>query len=148
MKYSCSIEIEVPLDKLVRLWENESNFKYWQDGFQSIEHISGTPNTVGAKSRIILEDKRRVELIETIITNNLPEEKTAVYEHIHMTNTQTSRFNKINENRTEYISEVEYTKLNGFMIKLMARLFPGKFKQQSQKWMDQFKSFAEKQNAN
>lgn len=29
------------------------------------------------------------------------------------------------------------------MIKLMAKLFPSKFKGQSQKWMNQFKEFAE-----
>jgi uncharacterized membrane protein len=144
MKYTCTVEINLPIDKVVQLWENEANFKEWQDGFKSIEYLSGTPNTAGATSRIVLEDKRRIELLETIITNNLPKEKTALYEHIHMTNKQTSRFKAINSNKTRYTSEVEYVQFNGIMIKLMAKLFPGKFKEQSQKWMDQFKKFAER----
>ena len=144
MKYTCSIEINLPISKVVQLWENEDNFKEWQDGFKSIEHLSGTPHSIGAKSKIILEDKRRIELLETIISTNLPEEKIALYEHIHMTNTQTTRFKKIDSHTTQYISEVEYTKFNGLMIKLMAKLFPSKFKAQSQKWMNQFKAFAEK----
>lgn len=144
MKYTCTVEINLPIDKVVQLWENEANFPAWQDGFKSIEHLSGTPNTKDAKSRIILEDRQKIELLETIITNNLPQEKTALYEHIHMTNSQTTRFREINTNKTLYISEVEYLQFNGIMIKIMAKLFPSKFKAQSQKWMDQFKEFAEK----
>lgn len=37
---------------------------------------------------------------------------------------------------------------NGIMPKLMAKLFPGMFKKQSQKWMDQFKEFVEKRGDN
>lgn len=143
MKYQCTIQVDLPIDKVVALWTNEAYFKEWQDGFESIEHISGTPNTKGAKSKIIFNGKHKMELLETIISTDLPNEKVGLYEHIHMTNTQTSRFIAIDEHTTQYISEVEYTKFNGFMIKLMAKLFPGKFKQQSQKWMNQFKDFAE-----
>lgn len=144
MKYTCTIDINLPLDKTVALWSDENNFKEWQDGFKSIEHLSGTPNTEGAKSKIILQEKKRLELIETLISVDLPKEKTALYEHIKMTNTQTSRFIAIDQNNTRYISEVEYTKFNGIMIKLMAKLFPSMFKMQSQKWMNQFKEFAER----
>jgi uncharacterized membrane protein len=143
MKYTCTVEINLSIDKVVQLWENEGNFKEWQDGFKSIEHLSDNPNTAGAKSRIFLEDKRKIELLETIIINNLPYEKTALYEHIHMTNKQTSRFKEIEVNKTLYTSEVEYLQFNGIMIKIMAKLFPNKFKEQSQKWMQQFKAFAE-----
>lgn len=143
MKYTCAIQIDLPIKQVVQLWEDENNFKHWQDGFKSMELLSGTHNTKGAKSKIILEDGRRIELIETIIISNLPHEKTALYEHVHMTNTQRTRFKEIETNKTLYTSEVEYTRFNGIMIKLMAKLFPQKFKAQSQKWMDQFKVFAE-----
>jgi len=146
MKYTCTVDINLPIDKVVELWENENNFKEWQDGFESIQHLSGIPNTKGAKSKIILDGKRRIELIETIISVDLPKEKIALYEHSHMINTQTTRFKAIEPNKTLYISEVEYTKFNGFMIKLMAKLFPSKFKEQSQKWLNQFKKFAERKD--
>lgn len=144
MKYTCTVEINAPLNKVVELWQDENHFSEWQDGFQRIEPLSGTPNTVGAQSKIYLEQgKRKMELLETIQVMNLPTEKTGLYEHVHMTNTQTSRFEPISEHKTRYISEVNYTQFNGFMPKLMAKLFPGMFKKQSQKWMDQFKTFAE-----
>jgi len=143
MKYTCTVKIDAPIERVVALWENEQNFKEWQDGFESIEHLEGIPDTKGAKSKIVFEGKNRMELTETILSINLPEEKLALYEHIHMTNTQSSRFKTIEGNKTLYTSEVEYTKFNGFLIKLIAKLFPSKFKGQSQKWMNQFKEFAE-----
>lgn len=143
MKYTCTVEIEAPLSEVVALWDNENHFKDWQDGFESIEHVEGTPHTKGAKSLIVFQGKNRMELRETILSNNLPGEKIALYEHIHMTNTQASRFTSIGDSKTLYTSEVEYLKFNGFLVKLMAKLFPGKFKGQSQKWMDQFKAFVE-----
>ena len=146
MNYTCTIQINLPVSKVVELWENEDNFKHWQDGFVKIEHLSGEKGKVGSTARIFLDDgKRKMELVETVLIDNLPTEKKAEYVHVHMTNTQSSRFNSINENTTEYTSEVVYTTFNGFMPKLMSKLFPGMFKKQSEKWMKQFKEFAEKQ---
>lgn len=145
MKFVCKAEINLPISKVVELWRDEKNFKEWQDGFVKIEHISGEPETVGAKSKIYLEQgKRKIELLETITFNNLPDEKSAIYEHIHMTNTLTTRFKSLGDNKTQYISEIEYTRFHGMMPKLMAKLFPEMFKNQSQKWLDQFKEFAER----
>lgn len=145
MKYTCSVLINKPLDEVVKLWEDESNFHQWQDGFQSIELISGEKNKEGAVSHILIQQgKMKIELEETILVNDLPDEKTAKYVHKHMTNTQTSRFLSSSNSVTEYISEVEYTQFNGITLNIMAKLFPGKFKAQSEKWMKQFKRYAEK----
>ncbi len=146
MKYICTIEIDLPIERVSTLWADERNFHHWQDGFQSITLLEGEKDAVGAKSKIVLQHgKRRMELLETIITNNLPQERKASYEHIHMTNTQATRFESISDEKTRYISEVEYNQFNGFLPKLMAKLVPGMFKKQSQKWIGQFKAFAEKQ---
>ncbi|MGB1240989.1 MAG: SRPBCC family protein [Chitinophagales bacterium] len=143
MKYTCTVTIDVPIEKVVALWEDEQNFKEWQDDFKSIEHLEGIPHIRGAKSKIVFDGKNRIELIETILSIDLPKEKVALYEHIHMTNTQSSKFKTIEDNKTLYTSEVKYLKFNGFMVKLFAKFFPSKFKGQSQKWMNQFKAFAE-----
>ena len=143
MKYECRTLINLPIDKVSLLWADENHFKEWQDGFQSIDLLSGIANKKGAKSKIVLDGEHYIELIETILISDLPKEKKALYEHKHMTNTQHTKFVEKGATQTEFISEVEYTQFNGFMIKIMAKLFPGKFKAQSQKWMDQFKVFAE-----
>ncbi len=144
MKYTCTVDINAPIDRVVALWSNEDNFSKWQDGFQRIELLEGVANTEGAMSKISLQVGRRdMELIETILVANLPHEKKGLYEHIHMTNTQSSRFEALTTEDTRYTSEVEYTEFNGFMARLVSKLFPGMFKKQSQKWMDQFKKFVE-----
>lgn len=144
MKYTCSVDINLAIDKVATLWADENHFEKWQDGFRSFENLKGEPGAVGTKSKILFrQGKRKVELIETIISNNLPLEKKALYEHVHMTNTQTTKFENISENKTRYISEVEYTQFKGYMPKLMAVLFPSMFKKQSQKWMNQFKEYVE-----
>lgn len=84
-----------------------------------------------------------MELIETIIESDLPKVKTALYDHIHMSNTQTTRFESLPNGNTRYISEVEYLQFHSWIPKLMAWLIPGVFKKQSMKWMKQFKKFAE-----
>ena len=42
-------------------------------------------------------------------------------EHKHMTNTMNVKFIPINNNSTRYVSEVHYTKFNGFLINLMVK---------------------------
>ena len=145
MKYTCTTEINLPISQVVELWKDENNFREWQDGFVKIEHISGKPETIGSQSRIYLEQgKQKLELLETITSNNLPHEKRAIYEHIHMTNTQITSFKSLGDNKTQYMSQVEYTKFNKIIPKVLSMLFPGMFRKQSQKWLDQFKEFAER----
>ena len=144
MKYTCKTTINLPRSEVVELWINENNFKKWQDGFVKIDHLSGELQAPGSQSKIYLaQSNRKMELLETVISNNLPEEKSASYEHSHMTNILTTRFKPISQTSTEYIAEVEYTKFNGIVPKLMACLFPRMFKKQNQKWLNQFKEFAE-----
>jgi len=147
MKFTCSIDINKPIDEVLALWKDESNYKHWQEGFQSKELLSGEKEAVGSQSKIILQQgKQRMELIETILINNLPDERKTLVEHIHMDNTQTVRFESISANETRYISEIEYTKFKHLIPKLMAKLFPSMFKKQVQKWLDLFKLFAEQTN--
>lgn len=145
MKFECSAEINLPIDKVVALFNDPRNFKEWQDGFISYEPISGTPRQAGAKSKItFINRKHKMELIETIEVMNLPAEMTALYEHEHMINTLINSFTELPGQKTRYTTSIGYIKFNGFMPKLMAWLMPGMFKKQSQKWVDQFKAFAER----
>lgn len=146
MNFTCTADIKVPLEKAVALWKDPENFKKWQDGFISLEAISGNPGEVGSKNRLVYKMGRNdMELIETIQKNDLPEEFIGLYEHKHMTNSMRSSFTKIDENNTHYVAYIDYLKLNSFMIKVMFRLFPSVARKQTQKWIDQFKEFAEKE---
>ncbi|MDP8208624.1 MAG: SRPBCC family protein [Candidatus Electryonea clarkiae] len=146
MKFTCFVEIDLPIDEVIGLYDNVENLKEWQDGFVSHEHLSGTPGESGAKSIFIYKAGRNViELIETIKVKNLPQEFIGTYEATSMVNTMSNRFTALGENRSRYDAEIEYTRFNGFLPKMMALLMPGVFKKQTQKWLNQFKVFAEKE---
>ena len=49
------------------------------------------------------------------------------------------QFYVISEDITRWEAKLEYLEFRGFMHKLMAKLLPGMFKKQKQKWLNQFK---------
>ena len=146
MKFSCQVTIDRPLNRVIELFNSVENLKEWQDGFVSFEHLSVEPGEVGAKSKLVyLMGNRKMELIETILVNDLPEEFTGRYLSSATTNTMRNRFTALDEQKTRWEANIEYSELKGFMIKIMGFFFPGMFKKQTQKWLNQFKAFAERE---
>ncbi len=142
MKYTCSVDIDQPLQKVIDLFDNPDNMKHWQPGLLSFEHLSGDPGEPGAKSRLHYKmGKRDIEMTETIIERDLPRMFSSTYEANGVLNIQKNTFVPVDEQTTRYVSENEF-RFSGFM-KIMGWLMPGAFKKQSQKYMDQFKEFAE-----
>jgi hypothetical protein len=115
MKFRCTIIIDKPINRVVELFEDQETLKHTQESFLRIEHKSGNKGEAGAKSKLVY---KKFDLLETIIHNKLPDEFSASYEHNHMTNTMTSKFEVINKNETGFTTDIEYTKFNGFMINL------------------------------
>jgi uncharacterized membrane protein len=144
MKFKCSVIIDLPIEQVIQLYENPENLVYWQDDFISYEHVSGDPGTPGSKGLLKYKfGKGVMELHETIIVNDFPKEFKGKYEAKTMVNLMTNKFSSIHDNQTKYDSEIEYLEFRGIMPKLMAFFMPGVFKKQVQKWMNQFKAFAE-----
>ncbi len=142
MKYNCEIEINLPLKRVIELFDDPENLSKWQPGLVSFEHISGKPGQTGAKSRLKYKmGKRDIEMIETITTRNLPEEFSGTYEAKGVFNLVNNKFTELSPIKTKWITENEF-KFSGFM-KIMGMLMPGAFKKESQKYLKQFKEFAE-----
>ena len=134
MKFTCTVNIDAPLDKVLELHADPGCYNKWQDGFIGYETFSGSTGEVGAKSRIRLSGPGgEMELIETILENDLPFKSISLVEHKHMINTMTNSFQTITDNKTRWISTIEYIKFIGIMPKLMAFFMPGVFKKQTQK---------------
>jgi uncharacterized membrane protein len=142
MKFTCTIDINCDRKKVAEIFSNPDNLKHFQEGFKSFEYLEGIPGQKGATKRLVYE---KLELIETILVNNLPDEFMALYEHKHMTNTMRVEFIDLGDHKTRYNSEIHYTKFNGVFIKIIAKLFPGMFKKQVLKWMHLFKDYVENQ---
>jgi hypothetical protein len=145
MKLESTIIIDKPLRDTVALYFNTGSFGRWQGGFQSYEPLSGERYLPGSKARFVyMNGKRRIELTETILSNNLPNELDAFYDHEHMSNKLRTRFDPQPGNRTKVMAEPYEIRFKGLMPKIFGPLMKGRFREQSQKWLDNFKSFAEK----
>ena len=124
MKFACQVTINRPLNRVVELFDSVENLKEWQDGFVSFEHISGEPGEVGAKSKLVyLMNNREMELIETVLSNNLPHEFTGHYQSSATINTMQNRFTAIDAQRTRWDANIEYTELRGLMLKIISFIF-------------------------
>jgi len=146
MKYTSEIEIDLPVSKVVELFDSVENMYDWMEGLQSFEPLEGTPGEVGAKSRLVFKNgNRTIEMVETITVKDLPGEFSGTYEANGVWNLVSNHFDALDENRTRYISHQEF-QFKGFM-KLMALLMPGAFKKQTLKHLQAFKKFAEGQAA-
>ncbi len=145
MKYTSQIEINLPIDKVIELFDNPDNMSKWMDGLQSFEHLSGEPGQPGAKSKLVFQmGKRTIEMIETITVRELPREFSGIYEAKGVWNSIKNTFEAIDPTKTLYKTENEF-RMQGFM-KIIGFLMPGAFKKQSMKYLIDFKNFAEKQN--
>ena len=142
MKYELEVDINLPREKVIELFDNQDNISKWQCGLESFEHLSGEPGTVGAKSLIKYNmNKRKIEMTETIIKKDLPNEYWFTFEAKGMWNQVENYFEVIDENTTKWRIDNDF-KGKG-MLALMLFLMPGMFKKQSLKFMNNFKAFAE-----
>ncbi len=141
--YTVEIEIDLPRDKVIELFDNPDNMFRWQTGMQSFEHLSGEPGQPGAKSKIVfLNGKHRIELIETVTERNLPHEFNGTYEWDGGMNTLQNRFIELGPNRTKWESTCHYT-FTSLMPKLMGIIAPGLFRKQNMSFLRNFKRFCE-----
>lgn len=143
MKYTCKIEINRPIHEVIELFDNVDNMYQWMKGLQSVEPISGVQGEVGAQMKLVFEmGKRKIEMIETITVKDLPREFSGTYDAKGVHNIVKNFFEPISDFKTLYITEQEF-QFSGIM-KVIGFLFPGAFKKQSMKYLEDFKEFVDK----
>ena len=147
IKYSEEIEINANIDTVIALFDNPYNMKEYMEGIESYTVLGGNIREVGAKAELVVayieEDvvKRKIVMIEEIITNNLPEEKKVTYTANAVYNIVTNRFVKISDNKTKFINEQEF-EFKGYM-KVIGFFMPSALKEQSKVYLHSFKEFVE-----
>lgn len=147
MKYELSIEIDLPLNDVADAFSNPNQLADWQRGFISIESTEGEPGKEGSKSEIKYQmGKRKIDMIETITQNDLPDAFSAIYEAKGVWNLQENTFIKISESKTRWTSRSEFI-MQSFTLKLFAVFMPRMFKKQSYQYMTDFKAWAENEES-
>lgn len=142
MKYTVEVTINRPRQKVVELFDNPELMPKWQKGFVSMQHVSGEVGQPGAKSNLVYDmNGRKIEMVETIITRNLPDEFSATYDARGVHNVVVNRFYEDGPDKTRWVMENEFN-FSGFMA-LIGLLMPGSFRKQTLEDINRFKTFAE-----
>lgn len=146
MKYKSETIINADRQTVIDLFDNEENIAKWQPGFISMEHLEGPHGEAGSKYKMNYKmGKREVEMVETILEKELPNKFVATYEAKNVWNRIENHFEELPNGQTKYWTANEF-KMSG-MMKIMAWLMPGAFKKQSQKYLDLFRDFVEKETS-
>ncbi len=144
MEYTTEIEINLPVDRVVELFENPDNLKKWQPTLLSRTLIEGEEGKVGTKAQLVYKRGKKGQMLmtETVLEHNLPTAFTATYEAGGVFNQQKNTFIDLGNGTTKWQSATEF-RFAG-MMKLVALLLGKKgFQKETMKFHQLFKDFAE-----
>ncbi|MCB9352962.1 MAG: SRPBCC family protein [Lewinellaceae bacterium] len=142
MNYTLSNTIDRPLEVVMEKFKEPEGVKHWMEGLQRIEHLSGTPGQVGAKTDFyFLHKNKEMKISETILEQDLPRQIKFAYQSPMGYNEVELLFEKLSDNSVRQTNN-SFFDLKGFM-KIMGFLMKPMFKKQSLKYMTAFKHYVE-----
>lgn len=153
MKYTVSIHVNLPRERVVHLLADPANLPKWLRGLIVHEPIHGAPGEVGTKSRVVLQmGQQKFECIETVTRRDpadLRQISKKVVVHFDreivgegMRSIARERLIDAGPDKTLWESENEY-RFSGVVMRAVGLLMPGTFRKQSLVHMRDFKLFAE-----
>jgi carbon monoxide dehydrogenase subunit G len=143
VSYECEIMVEKPVAESWAVIQDEEKLSEWLTGLQKIEHISGTPGTVGAVSDVYFDTDGQTMTIRETITDLKPNESISM--------TYTSDFmdmdyqlNMTSNNGNTKINSSTTAVGNGMISKSMMVLMSGSIKAQEETNLSKLKETIEK----
>ena len=79
VSYDCEITINKPIAEAWAVTQDEEKLGEWLPGFQRIEHISGTPGSVGSVNDVYFDYNGEVMSIRETITEIVPDESISMH---------------------------------------------------------------------
>ena len=131
ISYDCEIVVDKPIAEAWAVTQDEEKLSDWLPTIQKVEHISGTPGTVGAVSDVHFDNDGQMMTIRETITDLVPEQSISM--------TYTSDFmnmdytlNMTADNGKTRINSSTTTEGNGLISKSMMVLIAGSIKAQEE----------------
>jgi len=147
MKYTKEINIQLPRDQVIELFDSTDNLYQWQPGLKNFEHLSGDPGKEGARSRMVYEGRKGdLVMTETITKRNLPDEFHVSYKARGVFNEVYNYFSEPEPGTTLWKTEniFRFRGALAVMIPFMKKAFI----QNTGLSMERFKAFAESKKEN
>jgi hypothetical protein len=153
MKYTVSIEIALPRERVAQLLADSAHLPKWLRGLVLHEPLSGMHGQVGTESRVVMQmGQQKMECHETITRrepanlHGIPRDSVVHFEREivakGMWSAARERLTEAGPETTLWVSENEY-RFNGLLMPLVGLFMRGSFRKQSLQHMQDFKAFAE-----
>ena len=141
MKYTVSLDLDLPRDQLVALYDDPANRPKWQRGLESATLVSGKEGQPGAVSNLLFRmGKREMPMVETIVAKDLPDSVEVAYDAKGVHNVVRTEFVATGPETTRMDIHNVF-EFSGFM-KVVGFLAKGAFPRQTRKIMGDFVQFA------
>jgi hypothetical protein len=153
MKYTVSIEIALPRERVVQMLADPAHLPMWLRGLVLHEPLNGMHGQVGTKSRVVFQmGQQKIEATETITRREpadlrgIPRESVVHFDREIVTkgmwNAARERLTEAGPETTLWESENEY-RFDSLPMRLIGFLMPSVFRKQSIQHMQDFKAYAE-----
>jgi hypothetical protein len=153
MKYTVSIEIALPRERVVQLLTDTAHLPKWLRGLVLHEPLNGMHGQVGTESRVVLQmGQQKMEATETVTRREpadlqgIPTDSVVHFDREivakGMWSAAREEFTEAGPEMTLWVSENEY-RFSGLPMRLTGLFMRGAFRKQSLQHMQDFKAFAE-----
>ncbi|MGW8316321.1 MAG: SRPBCC family protein [Bacteroidales bacterium] len=145
MEYTTEVIIDLPLQEVIRIFDNTENSYWWQPGLKDIKMIKGEDRTEGTVYRMVYEGRRSDLVVEeTVLAARLPAEYTTVSRSPGVVNTVRNVFASSGEGTTRW-QTVNQFQFRG-MMRWMAPFMKQAFRSNTLLSMERFRMYAENEN--
>lgn len=144
MHFKETIEIDRSIEEVVKLFDDPDNMPKWLQGLKSSTPMSGERGEEGSTSKVVFQPGgTKMEMTETILKKDLPNEYTISYDGKGYSSVCTNRFADLGNGRTRFETSQDVS-LRG-ALRFAGALLRGTIAKQVKNSAKAFKQFAESQ---
>jgi len=140
--YESEVIVDKPANESWAVMSDETNLPKWIKGFIKTELVSGTANTLGAVSKVYVEENGKEMVMQETITAMKPNEHMAMTFTMDFMDMDYEIFFKEKEGKTT-ISSKSTTRGNGIFAKSMVSFMEGSMKAQEDENLNALKKIIE-----
>jgi len=147
VEYDCKVMVNKPADESWAVMSDISKMPEWLKGFKKTELVSGTANTVGAVSKIYIEENGKEMVMEETINEIKLNELLNMTFTMDFMNMNYEMKLKEEEGRTHILTKSTTTG-NGLIAKSIVSFMPSAMKAQEQENLNNLKQLIEANTKN